>query len=91
MNDYKAIVDIETEELSIEELAERYQVLIDSGLVWKLQGTHGRTAHDLIVQGYCTLGEVGHRDYWGNYVPSKHEVKPGTKGSQEFVNNREDR
>ena len=61
------------------------QELIDSGLAWKLEGSIGRQCMDLIDAGVCTLGPVGFRDYWGNYVPSKFEVKPGTKGSQEFV------
>jgi hypothetical protein len=31
------------------------------------------------------LGLKGHRDYYGNYVPSRFEVQKGTKGSIEFV------
>ena len=65
------------------------QELIDSGLAWKLEGSIGRQCMDLIDAGVCTLGPVGFRDYWGNYVPSKFEVKPGTKGSQEFVDARQ--
>jgi len=32
-----------------------YQMLIDSGLAWRLQGRVGRTAMDLIRAGYCTV------------------------------------
>jgi len=35
--------------------------------------------------GAIVLGEVGHRDFYGNYVPSRHEVEPGTKGSVEYA------
>lgn len=63
---------------------ESYQRMIDSGLAWRLQGAHGREAMRLITEGRCMLGEVGHRDYWGNYVPSRTEVAPGTKGSPEY-------
>ena len=71
------------EDQTEEEFINNYQELIDTGMAWKLEGSVGRTAMDLIEQGLCTLGEEGHRDYWGNYVPSKHEVQPGTKGSVE--------
>ena len=31
-----------------------WQGLIDTGVVWQLQGKYGRTARDLIVAGVCT-------------------------------------
>jgi hypothetical protein len=61
------------------------QALINSGLAWQLEGSVGRAAMDAIEAGVCILGEVGHRDYWGNYIPSRHEVVPGTKGSVEYA------
>lgn len=62
-----------------------FQAWIDSGTAWQLEGSVGREAMSLIEAGHCVLGEVGHRDYWGNYVPSRHEVKPGTLGSAEYA------
>jgi hypothetical protein len=36
-----------------EDIITGFQELIDSGLVWKLQGHYGRTAARLIEGGYC--------------------------------------
>ena len=63
----------------------RVQKLIDSGLAWKLEGSVGRHCMDMITAGYCMLGKESHKDYWGNKVPSRYEVKAGTKGSAEYV------
>ena len=73
------------EEVSEEEVIIGYQALIDSGDAWRLEGHVGRTAMGLIESGQCMLGEEGRRDYYGNYVPSRHEVKAGAVGSKEFV------
>lgn len=61
------------------------QALVDSGDAWRLEGSVGRSAMRAIEDGEIALGPVGHRDYWGNYVPSRFEVEPGTKGSVEYV------
>ena len=63
----------------------RVQKMINSGICWHLEGSVGRYCMDMIRGGYCYLGLKGHRDYYGNYVPSRFEVKKGTKGSIEFV------
>ena len=66
-----------------------FQRLIDDGTVWRLQGSYGRTALALIKDGLCMLGPTGYRDYYGNYVPARSEVKPGTPGSPEYVHRRQ--
>lgn len=78
---------IEYEEDGMDEAAEidMFQKTINSGLAWKMQGSYGRRAMELIEAGKCMLGEEGHRDSYGNYVPSRTEVQAGTKGSPEFV------
>ncbi len=76
------------EDQTPEEYLANMQELINSGTAWKLEGSVGRSAMALIESGECMLGEEGHRDYYGNYVPSRHEVQAGTKGSAEFCNNR---
>lgn len=72
------------EDASQEDVIAGYQELINSGAAWKLEGHVGRTAMSFIESGECMLGEEGHKDYWGNYVPSRHEVQAGTKGSAEY-------
>lgn len=61
------------------------QELIDSGNAWRLEGSVGRQCMEAIEDGRCTLGPVGHRDYYGNYVPAIHEVEPGSLGSAEYA------
>lgn len=60
------------------------QRAINSGM-WGLQGSYGRSMMDAISSGYCLLGTSRARDYYGNTIPSRDDVKEGTKGSVTFV------
>ena len=60
------------------------QRVINNGM-WSLQGSYGRTMMDAIKAGYCMLGTEAARDYYGNGIPSRNDVQPGTKGSYDFV------
>jgi len=52
--DYVSFIsDYEDGELDDEEIAKGFQCLIDSGLVWSLQGSYGRMALHLIAEGVC--------------------------------------
>lgn len=68
-----------------DDLSFNLQALIDSGDAWRLEGSIGRQCMAAIEDGVCTLGPVGHRDYYGNYVPAIHEVKAGSLGSLEYA------
>lgn len=57
------------------------QKLIDSGVVWKMEGHLGREAIDNLRSGACFLGRQSFDDYYGNRIPAIHEVEPGTMGS----------
>ncbi len=46
----EGLIDVDNEDLE----TDAWQTLIDSGLVWQLQGWYGRTAKRLIEIGVCT-------------------------------------
>lgn len=77
---------------TIKKLQETYglkqmQDLIDSGDVWKFEGSYGRAAMSHLESGACMLPKVPRMDFYGNTVPSRDDLKAGTKGTfQNSVN-----
>lgn len=63
------------------------QSLINSGMVWKMEGSMGRQAMHLLEVGAVMLPKKSHRDYYGNYIPSRDELKAGSKGTYENSRN----
>lgn len=61
------------------------QHLIDTGNAWLLEGHVGRQCMAAIDSGHAVLGRKRHRDYWGNIVPARTDVVPGTVGSQRYA------
>jgi hypothetical protein len=57
------------------------QKLIDSGVVWHMEGSLGRAAMDALTSGACMLPTTSRRGAYGNLIPSRYQVKPGTYGS----------
>ena len=72
--------------LSLDELDYYLSVqrAINSGM-WSMEGSYGRAMMAAINSGHCLLGPNAARDYWGNAIPSRDDVKEGTKGSISFV------
>jgi hypothetical protein len=62
------------------------QEQINSGLAWRLEGSVGRHAMQLLESGVCMLPKKKVIDYYGNTVPSRDMIKKGTKGS--FLNSK---
>jgi hypothetical protein len=53
MDTISRIIAFEQGDLDETEIIDLFQELIDSGLAWKLQGSYGRYAIDLIRAGLC--------------------------------------
>jgi len=49
------IMDYESGDCTDEEIIAGFQALIDNGVVWKLQGSYGRMAVQLIEAGHCHI------------------------------------
>lgn len=86
MADYNTMM-IATGNEDAEELAyyRAMQATINDGSIWKMEGSAGRSAMNALSSGRCMLGRVCVRDYYGNRIPSRTEVKKGTKGSRWLV------
>lgn len=75
----RAVREAQAEQDGVVELQER----IDSGLVWHLEGHSGREGMRALEAGACFLPLERNRDFWGNTVPARTDLKPGTKGTLE--------
>lgn len=85
MFDLEDIETIEGGECRQDEYFASLQEAINSLQAWRMQGSYGRAMMQAINDGYCILGREHTRDYWGTRIPSRDEVKQGTKGSYEYV------
>ena len=72
----------------ITEMQEAYglkemQDMINSGNAWKMEGSYGRAAMSHLDSGACMLPKERKSDFYGNLVPSRDDLKEGTKGTFE--------
>jgi hypothetical protein len=65
------------------------QRAINTGEAWKFQGSYGRTMMAAIEAGFCLLGLLPAEDAYGNPIPDRDEVQPGSKGSRAYVAERQ--
>lgn len=67
MDQVDMIIAFENGELDHDGIVELFQQLINNGTVWNLQGTYGRTAMQLVREGYCHMpGDGEGEDEDGN-------------------------
>lgn len=57
------------------------QESINSGIVWKMEGSQGRAAMHALECGICMLPKEPKFDYYGNKIPSRDWLQKGTKGT----------
>jgi hypothetical protein len=57
------------------------QRLINNGSVWLMEGSMGREAMRLLECGACMLPTKAFRDAYGNRIPSRYELRAGSKGT----------
>ena len=60
---------------------EKMQEWIDKGIAWSMEGSVGREAMSGLESGMYFLPNESHKDYYGNHIPSREEVRIGTAGS----------
>ena len=74
------IMEFESGEMEGEELADFFQGMINSGVVWQLQGFYGRTAVALIEAGECMTAE----DYAESEAIRAEEAREATHADSQF-------
>jgi hypothetical protein len=57
------------------------QRMINTGDAWNMEGSYGRSAMSSLNSGVCMLPKEVTFDYYGNRLPSRDELKKGTKGT----------
>lgn len=60
------------------------QKLIQTGTAWHMEGSIGRAAMGAIECGQCFLPDISYRDFYGNKIPARSELKAGAKGTLEL-------
>lgn len=68
------LVAFEHGQLDVVSVVRLFQCLIDNGAAWRLQGSYGRIAKQLIDAGHCQFGPIRQTDFYGNTVPSRFDV-----------------
>jgi len=57
------------------EVLKLFQKMVNTGIVWKLQGFYGRTAQNLLDRGLIKYPTKKTFDYYGNPIPVRKKTK----------------
>jgi hypothetical protein len=79
------IIEYENGEQDEQDTIRMFQIAVNDGSAWRLQGSYGREAMALIDAGHIMLGKVAQQDYYGNLLPARTDVVKGSKGSAAYV------
>lgn len=69
------IIAYETGGLTDAQMKKMFQKMVNTGQVWSLQGSYGRTAKALLDAGEIEFPTKKTKDYYGNPIPTKAMVK----------------
>jgi len=69
------IMAYESGELSDKDTIKMFQRMVDTGQVWGLQGSYGRTANALIEQGLVKFPKKKTTDFYGNPIPTHKQAR----------------
>ena len=59
------------------------QTYILDGSVWSMEGSMGRAAMNGLETGEFYLPEKATQDFYGNHIPGRGALKPGSEGTLE--------
>ena len=62
---------------------DKMQNIIETGMVWHMEGSMGREAMYLLRVGACFLPNKPYRDAYGNRIPSRNDLAKGSLGTLE--------
>lgn len=62
---------------------DKMQNIIETGMVWHMEGAMGREAMELLRIGACFLPSKAYRDAYGNRIPSRNDLAKGSLGTLE--------
>jgi len=65
------IMAFESGEMSEAEMIKMFQSMVNTGSVWGLQGSYGRTAQSLLDAGLIQYPKKKTQDYYGNPIPTR--------------------
>ncbi len=74
------IIDFENGDMDEERMVEFFQDMINSGVVWQLQGAYGRTAVALIEAGECLTAD----EYIAGEAVREEGIREGAHADSQF-------
>ena len=74
MTEIDDIMAFEGGEMSEKDMIKMFQRMVNTGAVWKLQGSYGRQAQSLLEAGLIKYPTKQTHDYYGNPIPTRKQA-----------------